>query len=144
MQQQTRYPKSAKPGSWKGGGVDVSNSSNPIAHALKYEPLQFAAGVDVLSVFKVILKVSSHDDLLDACKKIHAAIGSGDPTAICNVCASLVIPAIAKAEKAWNTRADCSNDLLKACEAWQKFIDKLPKDFKLQVHLTIFLQKQKD
>lgn len=37
-----------------GGGRDVSDSNNPIAHALKDQPLQFAAGVDVRDVVETV------------------------------------------------------------------------------------------
>lgn len=39
-----------------GGGQDVSQSNNPICHALKNKPPQFAAGVDVQGVVEHILK----------------------------------------------------------------------------------------
>lgn len=39
-----------------GGGRD--SSTNPLAHALKDQPLQFAAGVDVRDVVQFVLAVS--------------------------------------------------------------------------------------
>jgi len=56
------------------GGGDTRTAFNPIAAALKDEPLQFAAGVDVASVVRVILDESGHDDLLEACKGLHGAL----------------------------------------------------------------------
>ena len=50
-----------------GGGEVIP--FNPVAAALKDEPLQFAAGVDVEDVIKVVLAESGFDDLLAACKK---------------------------------------------------------------------------
>lgn len=38
-----------------GGGEDVKTSYNPIAHALKDEPAQFAAGVDISDVVRAIM-----------------------------------------------------------------------------------------
>ena len=41
------------------GGGDVRTASNPISHALKDAPLQFAGGVDVEEVVAFILKEST-------------------------------------------------------------------------------------
>ena len=57
-----------------GGDEDVSKSNNPISHALKDGPLQFAGGVDVASVVVAILELSGHYDLLEACKEAKGFI----------------------------------------------------------------------
>ncbi len=41
-----------------GGGV-VGTFNNPIAHALKDKPLQFAAGVDVADVVRLVLSMAN-------------------------------------------------------------------------------------
>ena len=48
-----------------GGGSSPSVASNPIAAALKDEPLIFATGADVATVVKCILL---HKEFLDACQ----------------------------------------------------------------------------
>ncbi len=50
-----------------GGGKESFN--NPTAIALKDEPLQFAAGVDIKSVIETVLSEVGFDDLLKACEK---------------------------------------------------------------------------
>lgn len=42
---------------------------------------------------------NSHDELLEACKKIHTAIGKGDPIEISNICVKYVLAAISTAEQ---------------------------------------------
>lgn len=44
-----------------GGGKDVSQSNNPIVHALKDKPAQFAAGVDVKEVVLHVLKLAKKE-----------------------------------------------------------------------------------
>jgi hypothetical protein len=48
----------------------------------------------------IVNACNAFPELLAACKAIYKAIGNGDPVDIANVCAGLVIPAIAKAEQA--------------------------------------------
>lgn len=50
------------------GGGQGSNW-NPIVNALKDNPLQFAAGVDIKDVVNFILDQSGFDKLLEACKE---------------------------------------------------------------------------
>lgn len=40
-----------------GGGI-VGNADNPLSHALKDKPLQFAAGVDVREVIRLVLALA--------------------------------------------------------------------------------------
>lgn len=48
-----------------GGG---QGGTNIMAQALKDEPFQFAAGVDIKAVVTAVLKLSEYDTLLKACK----------------------------------------------------------------------------
>lgn len=59
-----------------GGGRATAN--NPMAHALKDEPLQFAACVNVADVVRVVLDVSGHDELVEACRQVMSAIGHAE------------------------------------------------------------------
>ena len=61
--------------SFGGGQKDFDN---PIAEALKDEPLQFAAGVHIKKVVEYVLSESAHDDLLAACKAIAHLSRHGD------------------------------------------------------------------
>lgn len=43
--------------------------------------------------------IAAAPELLEACKKIHTAIGKGDPIEISNICVKYVLVAISTAEK---------------------------------------------
>lgn len=80
-----------------GGGQ--RSKFNPMVEALKDEPLQFAAGVDIKSVVEEVLKEVGIDNLLKVCrkaKKTIQAMGSDDEA---NKVVKQIDKSIAKAKK---------------------------------------------
>ena len=81
------------------GGGHVT-PCNPVSEALKDQPFQFAAGVDIKAVVETVLDEAAAPNLLDACKTakeaVYAAI-NGDKSKLSHVWHDLE-QAIAKAK----------------------------------------------
>jgi len=60
---------------------------------------KMGSGLSEIDCKEIIHRCGSHKALVDACKKIHTAIGKADPIEIGNACAQYVIPALAEVNK---------------------------------------------